>query len=169
MIQAQAVSSANQQIADNIAKAQFGEYQAAQQRRMAAAQMGMEGQQAALGAGIQGAGLATAAGAQYPSIMGAPMQLFGGLSDIGKQRQAQQQAEIDAAMQAYGYTAQLPQIGLQNYLASISGDWGGATEAMGPGGPSPFVSALAGGASGYLSGGPMGAAIGAGMGYLGSR
>jgi hypothetical protein len=65
-----------------------------------------------------------------------------------------EQAGIDEAMQRYSYQSQLPTIGLQNYLAGISGDYGGTTTATGPGGPSPLITALAGGI-GMGAGGPL--------------
>jgi len=71
------------------------------------------------------------------------------------------QAQIQQDMQKYQYEAQLPQLGLQNYLAGISGEYGGTSTGVGPGGPDPFLSALAGGASGFMTGGLPGAAAGA--------
>ena len=120
IVQAQAISSAQEDITNKIATAQFEAYKNAQDRRMGA-----------LG--------------RYPSIMGAPLQQFGAMSEIGAQQRAMEQAGIDEAMQRYSYESQLPTIGLQNYLAGISGDYGGTTTATGPGGPSPLVTALAGG------------------------
>jgi hypothetical protein len=78
------------------------------------------------------------------------------------------QAQIQQEMQKYQYEAALPQIGLQNYLAGISGEYGGQSQGIGPGGPDPFLSALAGGASGFLTGGPTGAMIGAAGGLAGA-
>jgi hypothetical protein len=60
-------------------------------------------------------------------------------------------------MQKYQYEAALPQIGLQNYLAGISGEYGGTSTGVGPGGPNPLLSALAGGALDSITGGPAGA------------
>jgi hypothetical protein len=71
-------------------------------------------------------------------------------------------------MQKYQYEAQLPQIGLQNYLAGISGEYGGESQGVGPGGISPLLSALAGAGSGFLTGGPAGAAAGGIMGLAGA-
>ena len=120
IIQAQAISSAQEDITNKIASAQFQAYKDAQDRRMGA-----------LG--------------RYPSIMGAPLQQYDAMSAVGAQQRALEQAGIDEAMQRYSYESQLPTIGLQNYLAGISGDYGGTTTATGPGGPSPLVTALAGG------------------------
>ena len=137
IIQAQAISSAQEDITNKIASAQFQAYKDAQDRRMGA-----------LG--------------RYPSIMGAPLQQYDAMSAIGAQQRALDQAGIDESMQRYSYESQLPTIGLQNYLAGISGDYGGTTTATGPGGPNPLITALAGGL-GLAMGGPMGASLFSGM------
>ena len=137
IIQAQAISSAQEDITNKIASAQFQAYKDAQDRRMGA-----------LG--------------RYPSIMAAPLQQYDAMSAVGAQQRALEQAGIDEAMQRYSYESQLPTIGLQNYLAGISGDYGGTTTATGPGGPSPLVTALAVG-FGMAMGGPMGASLFSGM------
>ena len=137
IIQAQAISSAQEDITNKIASAQFQAYKDAQDRRMGA-----------LG--------------RYPSIVGAPLQQYDAMSAVGAQQRALAQADIDEAMQRYSYESQLPTIGLQNYLAGISGDYGGTTTATGPAGPNPMVTALAGGL-GLAMGGPMGASLFSGM------
>ena len=137
IIQAQAISSAQEDITNKIASAQFQAYKDAQDRRMGA-----------LG--------------RYPSIMGAPLQQYAAMSAIGAQPRSLDLAGIDEAMQRYSYESQLPTIGLQNYLAGISGDYGGTTTATGPAGPNPMVTALAGGL-GLAMGGPMGASLYSGM------
>ena len=137
IVQAQAISSAQEDITNKIASAQFQAYKDAQDRRMGA-----------LG--------------RYPSIMGAPLQQYDAMSAVGAQQRALEQAGIDEAMQRYSYESQLPTIGLQNYLAGISGDYGGTTTATGPAGPNPMVTALAGGL-GLAMGGPMGASLFSGM------
>ena len=165
IIQANAVAAAQKQISDNLAKAEFDAYQRAQDRCLAAAQMGLGAQQAGMGYGMAGADAATRMAGQYPSIMGAPLSLYKEMGDIGAQRQAQEQREMQAAMSKYAYDVGRPMLGLQNYLASISGEYGGQSTGVGPGGPSPLVSALAGGLSG-VGGGPVGMAAGAAMGLL---
>jgi hypothetical protein len=137
ILQANAVAATQEDITNKIATAQFGAYGDAQNR-----------QGAALG--------------RYPSIMGAPLQQYDAMSSIGGQQRAMDQAGIDESMQRYSYESQLPSIGLQNYLAGISGDYGGTTTATGPGGPSPWVTALAGGL-GMAAGGPMMSSMMAGM------
>tara|TARA_Y100000310_G_scaffold149972_2_gene149344 strand:- start:1686 stop:2702 length:1017 start_codon:yes stop_codon:yes gene_type:complete len=156
ILQANAVAAAQKQISDNLAQAEFGAYQQAQDRQLAAAQMGLGAQQAGMGYGMQGAGAASQAVGQYPSIMGAPLQMFDVMSNVGQQRQAMEQAGMDRAMQQYEYEAQLPTLGLQNYLAGISGEYGGTNTAVGPGGPSPVLGIMASLAGGAL-GGPAGA------------
>ena len=137
IIQANAIASTQEDITNKIATAQFQAYKDAQDRQLGA-----------LG--------------RYPSIMGAPLQQYDAMSAIGAQQRALEQAGIDESMQRYSYESQLPTIGLQNYLAGISGDYGGQTTATGPGGPSPWVTALAGGL-GMAMGGPMGASMFSGI------
>jgi len=161
ILQSNAVAAAQQNISDNLAKAEFGAYQQAQADRLSAAQMGLGAQQQAMGYGMQGAGAAQGALGQYPSIMGAPLQAYDKMQGIGAQRRAMDQAAIQQDMQKYQYEAALPQIGLQNYLAGISGEYGGTSTGVGPGGPNPLLSALAGAGSGFLTGGPSGALAGA--------
>ena len=64
---------------------------------------------------------------QYPSIMGAPMGMYGAMGDVGAQQRALQQEQINQAQRAYEYTAQAPMNALQQYMANISGDYGGTT------------------------------------------
>jgi len=117
---------------------------------------------------MQGAGAAQGALGQYPSIMGAPLQAYDKMQAVGAQRRAMDQAAIQQDMQKYQYEAALPQIGLQNYLAGISGEYGGTSQGVGPGGPDPFLSALAGGAQGFMTGGPAGILPGMVMGGVGA-
>ena len=145
ILQANAVAAAQQRISDNLAKAEFDAYQQAQNRRLQAAQMGVEGQRAAMGYGMQGAAVGEGALDQYPTTLTAPLGLTGAMGVVGEQRQAQDQADLDAAKAAYAYDIQRGQIGLQNYLAGISGEFGGTTTTTGPAGPNPILTALAGG------------------------
>ena len=86
-------------------------YQQAQGQRLPAAQVGL--------AGIQ----------QYPSLMAAPMAMYGAMGDVGAQRRAMAQESINQAMQKYEYGATAPQTALQNYMAGISGEYGGTQAA----------------------------------------
>ena len=96
-----------------------------------------------MGYGMQGAGVAQGALGQYPSIMGAPLQAYDKMQAVGAQSRAMDQAQIQQDMQKYQYEAALSQIGLQNYLAGISGEYGGTSQAVGPGGPSPALGIMA--------------------------
>ena len=143
ILQANATAAAQQRISDNLAKAEFDAYQQAQNRRMGAAQMGLGAQQQAMGYGMQGAGATQAGLSQYPSILGAPLAMTGAVGAVGGQQQAMNQQILDAAKQEYAYNVQRPQLGLQNYMAGISGEYGGTSQGTGPGGPDPWVTALA--------------------------
>ena len=143
IVQANAIASANQQMTDNIAKAQFDAYNQAQNRRLPAAQMGLGAQQAAMGYGMQGAGATQGALSQYPSILGAPLAMTGAAGQVGAQQQAMDQQVLDAAKQKYAYDSQRAQLGLQNYMAGVSGEYGGTSQGTGPAGPNPLVTALA--------------------------
>ena len=143
IVQANAIASANQQMTDNIAKAQFDAYNRAQGMRMPAAQMGLGAQQQRMGYGMQGAGATQGALSQYPSILGAPLAMTGAAGQVGAQQQAMDQQMLDAAKQEYAYNVQRPQLGLQNYMAGISGEYGGTCTGTGPGGVDPFITALA--------------------------
>ena len=119
-IQAKAIASANQQMINKAAEMYGGAYGQAQGMRMPAAQMGIQQQQYGMGA--------------YPTIMGAPLGMYGAVRDVGDARQAMNQRAIEQDVSRYMYDAQAPQTSLQNYLASISGDYGGSTTAPGPSG-----------------------------------
>jgi hypothetical protein len=86
--------------------------------------------------------------------MSAPLSNIAAMDKVGQQRQAMEQQGIQSAMDRYAYESQLPSIGLQNFLAAISGDYGSNVQATGPAGPSPMLSALAGGV-GLAAGGPL--------------
>jgi len=79
----------------------------------------------------QGAETGLAGMQQYPGIMAAPMAMYGAMGDVGAQRRAMQQESINQAMQKYDYGATAPQTALQNYMAGISGEYGG-TQASRP-------------------------------------
>ena len=61
--------------------------------------------------------------------MAAPMSMYGAMGDVGAQRRAMQQESINQAMQKYEYGATAPQTALQNYMAGISGEYGGTQQA----------------------------------------
>ena len=159
IIQANAVAAASQNINDNLAKAEFSAYNQAQDRRMGAAQMGLGAQQFGMGQGAAGAGIGQGYLGQYPTIMSAPLSNLSAMDKVGQQRQAMEQKGIDSALSRYEYESQLPSIGLQNYLAAISGDYGSNVTSTGPAGPNPMITALAGGV-GMGMGGPLLGALG---------
>ena len=77
----------------------------------------------------QGAQTGLAGVQQYPGIMAAPLSMYGAMGDVGAQRRAMAQESINQAMQKYEYGATAPQTALQNYMAGISGEWGGTQAA----------------------------------------
>ena len=137
------VDAVNQGLAMPMAQMYGQAYQQAQGSRLPAAQgalaarqhrLGALGQGAAMESGgfdqymgglQQGAQTGLAGVQQYPGIMSAPLSMYGAMGDVGAQRRAMAQESINQAMQKYQYGAQAPQIALQNYMAGISGEYGG--------------------------------------------
>ena len=134
LLQAKALSSAQQRVSDNVAKAMFGAQQQAEAMRLPAAQMGLGAQQFGMGYGLQGMEGARAGMGMYPSLMSAPLGMYGAAQGIGAQQQALDQAAIDQDIARYEYQSQLPQQALGQYLSSVQGDYGGLSQATGPGG-----------------------------------
>ena len=120
LIQGTAIAGAQKNLQDQLAQMYSGAYGQAQAQRMPMANM-ILGQQA------QGLG-------QYPTIMGAPLQMAGAVGDVGAERRAMTQEDINQSMQRYNYEMGRPQQNLQNYLANISGNFGGVSSAT----PSPM-------------------------------
>jgi len=104
-------------------------YQQAQAGRLPAAQAIQQGYGQLGGAYGQAAQTGLAGMQQYPSIMAAPLAMYGAMGDVGAQRRAMQQESINQAMQKYQYGAQAPQVALQNFMAGISGEYGGTQAA----------------------------------------
>ena len=73
----------------------------------------------------QGAQTGLAGMQQYPGIMAAPLSMYGAMGDVGAQRRAMAQESINQAMTKYVYGANAGQQALQNYMAGISGEYGG--------------------------------------------
>ena len=69
----------------------------------------------------------------YPSIMGAPMEMYGAVGGVGEQQRAMQQEDLNRQMAKYQYESTAPQAALQNYMAMVSGDYGAATRQTTPG------------------------------------
>jgi hypothetical protein len=68
----------------------------------------------------------------YPSIMGAPLGMYGAAADVGAQRQTESQRAIDAAMGRYDYDAQKDYNALNQYMNTIAGNYGGTTTQTSP-------------------------------------
>ena len=144
IVQGMAEGAASKNLAQNLAGLYGNAYQQAQAGRMPAAQAlagqyGVSGQ-TALGAGelglrgYSGAGqMGQEALSQYPGMMAAPLSMYGAMGDVGAQRRAMSQAAIDSDMARYQYESTKPQQALQNYMASISGDYGGVKTQTVPG------------------------------------
>ena len=161
LLQSRAIESANERMSDNIAKAMFNAQATAEANRIQAAQLGMGAQQYGIGLGDTGARTMQGFLGQYPTVMQAPLGMYGQVGNVGAQRRAMTQAGIDEAMAQHQYEATLPQTALQNYLSMLSGEWGGQSVATNPGN-SPIGSIL-----GALAGstmGPMGAMAGSTIG-----
>ena len=77
---------------------------------------------------------ATKWGSMYPSIMSAPVSMYGALGQVGGEMREAQQRGIDADMHRYQYNANAPQQALANYMNMIQGNYGGTTVAPRPGG-----------------------------------
>ena len=75
---------------------------------------------------------AVQSGQLYPSIMSAPLSMYGAMSGVGQQRQGMRQRQMDADMARYQYEATAPQQALANYMKSISGDYGGTETEVAP-------------------------------------
>ena len=113
IVQGMAEASASKNLAQNLAQMYGGAYGQAQGMRFPAAQMQL-GQRAT-------------GQAAYPSIMGAPLQMYGAIGDVGAQRRAMTQEAINQAQQKYEYEQGAPMSALQQYMANISGEYGGQT------------------------------------------
>jgi hypothetical protein len=69
----------------------------------------------------------------YPSIMSAPLNMYGAMGDVGAQRRAMTQSTIDSDMARYQYEATAPQQQLANYMKMVTGNYGGTTTQTTPG------------------------------------
>jgi len=133
MLQQQAIIKAmTEGYAQPVAQMYGQAYQQAQAQRLPAAQARLaagQGAQAGLGTALQAGQLGLAGMQQYPSLMAAPLSMYGAMGDVGAQRRAMQQESINQAMQKYEYGATAPQTALQNFMAGISGEYGGTQAA----------------------------------------
>ena len=109
---------------------QYGQaYQQGQAGRLPAAQAIQQGYGNISNAYGQAAQTGLAGMQQYPSLMAAPLSMMGAKADVGAQRRAMAQEDINQKMQAYEYGVNAPQTALQNYMAGISGEYGGVQRA----------------------------------------
>jgi len=131
---AQAAATSQKALAQNLAGLYGGAYQQAMAGRMPAAQMGIGAQQFGMGYGLQGMQGAQAGAGMYPSLMQAPLGMYGAAQQIGEQQRALNQAAINRDIARYEYQMAQPQQALQSYLAGVTGDYGGMSQARGPGG-----------------------------------
>ena len=53
-----------------------------------------------------------------------PLAMYGAMADVGADRRAMTQEGINRSMQSYDWQQAAPQRALQNYLASVTGDYG---------------------------------------------
>ena len=127
-------ASGQKALAQNLAGLYGGAYQQAQAGRMPAAQMGLGAQQFGMGYGLQGMQGAQAGIGMAPGLMQAPLGMFGAAQGVGEQQRALNQAMINRDISRYEYQTAAPQQALQSYLAGVSGDYGGMTQARGAGG-----------------------------------
>ena len=138
MLQQQAIANAvTQGMAMPMAQMYGNAYQQAQAQRLPAAQQALGAYGQAMGGLQQGAQTGLAGVSAYPTIMGAPLAMYQAGADVGQQRRALAQEAINQQMAKYNYAAQAPQIALQNYMAGISGEYGGVTTQQ----PSPLSQA----------------------------
>jgi hypothetical protein len=129
MLQQSAISNAvTQGMSMPMAQMYGNAYQQAQSQRLPAAQQALGAYQQAMGGLQQGAQTGLAGVSAYPTIMGAPLAMYQAGGDVGQQRRALAQEAINQQMAKYNYAAQAPQIALQNYMAGISGEYGGTTQ-----------------------------------------
>ena len=105
---------------------QYGQaYQQGQAGRLPAAQAIQQGYGGIGSAYGQAAQTGLAGMQQYPGIMAAPLSMYGAMGDVGAQRRALAQESINQAMTKYNYGANAGQTALQNFMAGISGEYGG--------------------------------------------
>jgi hypothetical protein len=72
-------------------------------------------------------------GQLYPSIMSAPLSMYGAMGDVGARRRAMTQRGMDADMARYQYNATMPQQALANYISAIQGNYGSQSYQTSPG------------------------------------
>jgi len=111
LIQGQAISSAQEALQNQVAQLYGGAYQAAQARVPQFQQM-------------------------TPQVLGQPMGLYGAVGNVGADRRALTQEAINRDMMRHSFEQNAQQAALANYMAGISGDYGGTVTQT----PSPISS-----------------------------
>ena len=80
---------------------------------------------------------AVSSGQLYPSIMSAPLSMYGAMGRVGADRRAMTQRSIDADIARYNYQTNAQANALKNYMAAITGNYGSvgssSTETTRPG------------------------------------
>ena len=127
MIQKGAVAAGAEQLQKDISNMYANAYSQAQGQRLPAAQMGLGAQQSAQQLGLAGGQLGLSGMSQYPTIMSAPINMMGALGEVGAAQRAMKQEGINRDMQRWQYDANKGQKALDNYMANLSGNFGGTT------------------------------------------
>ena len=85
---------------------------------------------------------------QQGAVQQAPLMPYQAMADVGAQRRAMTQEGINRAMQRDAYTQEAPQRALQNYLASVTGDYGAVSTTK----QSPGIGGILGGILPFMMG-----------------
>ena len=99
----------------------------------------------------QAQGRAVSSGQLYPSVMQAPLSMYGAAGDVGAARRSMTQEGINRDMARYEYEAGAPQQSLANYMNMIQGNYGGVTTQTTPKDNSAMIGALGSIASAFIS------------------
>jgi hypothetical protein len=136
-----AAKGASQKLADQASRMYADAFSKAQERRLPAGQMALQAQQAAQQLGLSGGNLRLGAGNmlssagqlglsgidRMPGVQNAMYDRFGRMQGVGAQQRAMHQEQINQAMNKYNYNQNKDMQHLQNYMANISGQYGGTT------------------------------------------
>ena len=76
---------------------------------------------------------AVQSGNLYPSIMGAPISMYNAMGQVGDRRQALTQGQMDADMARYAYQSEAPYNALNQFMNTISGNYGSSSVNTTPG------------------------------------
>tara|TARA_R110000824_G_scaffold222591_2_gene410266 strand:+ start:122 stop:982 length:861 start_codon:yes stop_codon:yes gene_type:complete len=116
LVQNKAISSAVQSgLTKPLADMYSSAYQTAQGQRFPMAQMELDQQARGVGG--------------YRNVMDAPLSMSQAMAGVGADRRAMTQENINRAIAKHDYQRSSPQRSLQNYLASVTGDYGSVVNA----------------------------------------